>query len=84
VLLIRFVPLLPFKMLNYLLSVTPVGIVEYMLASWVGMMACSKFFSYLCNFNHFFCLAILCCHNAGTYSLAAWPIETSFSCHLQC
>ncbi|EMS68572.1 hypothetical protein TRIUR3_20457 [Triticum urartu] len=38
VLLLRLVPLLPFNMLNYLLSVTPVGIVEYMLASWLGMM----------------------------------------------
>lgn len=38
VLLLRLVPLLPFNMLNYLLSVTPVGIVEYMIASWLGMM----------------------------------------------
>ncbi|XP_010278395.1 PREDICTED: uncharacterized protein LOC104612615 [Nelumbo nucifera] len=38
VLLLRLVPLLPFNMLNYLLSVTPVAIGEYMLASWLGMM----------------------------------------------
>ncbi|GJN33292.1 hypothetical protein PR202_gb21874 [Eleusine coracana subsp. coracana] len=38
VLLLRLVPLLPFNMLNYLLSVTPVGVGEYMLASWLGMM----------------------------------------------
>ncbi|WOH05016.1 hypothetical protein DCAR_0624428 [Daucus carota subsp. sativus] len=38
VLLLRLVPLLPFNMLNYLLSVTPVRLVEYMLASWLGMM----------------------------------------------
>ncbi|KAG4129053.1 hypothetical protein ERO13_D09G053600v2 [Gossypium hirsutum] len=38
VLLLRLVPLLPFNMLNYLLSVTPVPILEYMLASWLGMM----------------------------------------------
>uniref|UniRef100_A0A0C9S5H2 TSA: Wollemia nobilis Ref_Wollemi_Transcript_19275_1140 transcribed RNA sequence n=1 Tax=Wollemia nobilis TaxID=56998 RepID=A0A0C9S5H2_9CONI len=38
VLLLRLVPLLPFNMLNYLLSVTPVGVVQYMLASWIGMM----------------------------------------------
>ncbi|XP_058077775.1 uncharacterized protein LOC131226103 [Magnolia sinica] len=38
VLLLRLVPLLPFNMLNYLLSVTPVGIGEYMMASWLGMM----------------------------------------------
>ncbi|KAF8388002.1 hypothetical protein HHK36_026668 [Tetracentron sinense] len=38
VLLLRFVPLLPFNMLNYLLSVTPIRIGEYMLASWLGMM----------------------------------------------
>lgn len=40
VLLLRLVPLLPFNMLNYLLSVTPVGVGEYMLASWLGMMVC--------------------------------------------
>ncbi|XP_015888309.3 uncharacterized protein LOC107423287 [Ziziphus jujuba] len=38
VLLLRLVPLLPFSMLNYLLSVTPVPVGEYMLASWLGMM----------------------------------------------
>ncbi|XP_026662464.2 TVP38/TMEM64 family membrane protein slr0305-like [Phoenix dactylifera] len=38
VLLLRLVPLLPFNMLNYLLSVTPVGIGEYIMASWLGMM----------------------------------------------
>ncbi|KAM7501332.1 hypothetical protein LguiB_000236 [Lonicera macranthoides] len=38
VLLLRLVPLLPFNMLNYLLSVTPVRLGEYILASWVGMM----------------------------------------------
>ncbi|CAN0856492.1 TVP38/TMEM64 family membrane protein slr0305 [Linum grandiflorum] len=38
VLLLRLVPLLPFNMLNYLLSVTPVPFPQYMLASWLGMM----------------------------------------------
>ncbi|KAI4342773.1 hypothetical protein MLD38_027357 [Melastoma candidum] len=38
VLLLRLVPLLPFNMLNYLLSVTPVPIAQYMLATWIGMM----------------------------------------------
>lgn len=38
VLLLRLVPLLPFNMLNYLLSVTPVPLGEYTLASWLGMM----------------------------------------------
>ncbi|KAK6913878.1 SNARE associated Golgi protein [Dillenia turbinata] len=38
VLLLRLVPLLPFNMLNYLLSVTPVPLGPYMLASWLGMM----------------------------------------------
>lgn len=38
VLLLRLVPLLPFNMLNYLLSVTPVPLGEYLLASWLGMM----------------------------------------------
>ncbi|KAL6971445.1 hypothetical protein U1Q18_031121 [Sarracenia purpurea var. burkii] len=38
VLLLRLVPMLPFNVLNYLLSVTPVPLGEYMLASWLGMM----------------------------------------------
>ncbi|KAK4759147.1 hypothetical protein SAY87_022278 [Trapa incisa] len=38
VLLLRLVPMLPFNVLNYLLSVTPVSIGGYMLASWLGMM----------------------------------------------
>lgn len=38
VLLLRVVPILPFNVLNYLLSVTPVRLGEYMLATWLGMM----------------------------------------------
>ncbi|XP_042030500.1 TVP38/TMEM64 family membrane protein slr0305-like [Salvia splendens] len=38
VLLLRLVPLLPFSMLNYLLSVTSVSLVPYLMASWLGMM----------------------------------------------
>ncbi|KAK9664837.1 hypothetical protein RND81_14G072300 [Saponaria officinalis] len=38
VLLLRLVPLLPFNMLNYLLSVTPVPLWEYVLATWLGML----------------------------------------------
>ncbi|XP_039020799.1 TVP38/TMEM64 family membrane protein slr0305-like [Hibiscus syriacus] len=38
VFLLRLVPLLPFNMMNYLLSVTPIPVLEYMLASWLGMM----------------------------------------------
>ncbi|KAL2922033.1 hypothetical protein RDABS01_013524 [Bienertia sinuspersici] len=42
VLLLRLVPLLPFNMLNYLLSVTPVPFWEYVLASWLGMLVTKK------------------------------------------
>ncbi|XP_068311774.1 uncharacterized protein [Pyrus communis] len=38
VLLLRLAPLLPFNVLNYLLSVTPVNVGDYLLASWLGMM----------------------------------------------
>lgn len=38
VLLLRLVPILPFNALNYLLSITPVTLGKYMLASWIGMM----------------------------------------------
>ncbi|XP_054786024.1 uncharacterized protein LOC129292498 [Prosopis cineraria] len=47
VLLLRLVPLLPFNMLNYLLSVTPVSPGEYMLASWLGMMPVTLALVYL-------------------------------------
>ncbi|XP_050365589.1 uncharacterized protein LOC126784147 [Argentina anserina] len=38
VLLLRLAPLLPFNMLNYLVSVTHVQIGDFMLATWLGMM----------------------------------------------
>ncbi|MBA0681445.1 hypothetical protein Goari_023247, partial [Gossypium aridum] len=38
ILLLRLAPLLPFSILNYLLSVTPVSLGEYLLASWLGMV----------------------------------------------
>ncbi|CAL1362005.1 unnamed protein product [Linum trigynum] len=38
VLLLRLVPLLPFNMLNYLLSVTPVRVGDFVLASMLGVM----------------------------------------------
>ncbi|KAE8734119.1 SNARE associated Golgi protein family isoform 2 [Hibiscus syriacus] len=38
VLLLRLAPLVPFSVLNYLLSVTPISFGEYMLASWLGMV----------------------------------------------
>lgn len=47
VFLLRLVPLLPFNMLNYLLSVTPVGIWEYIIASWLGMMPITLAFVYV-------------------------------------
>lgn len=37
-LLLRLAPLLPFNILNYLLSLTPISIGEYILASWLGMV----------------------------------------------
>ncbi|KAL1832500.1 hypothetical protein DCAR_0102511 [Daucus carota subsp. sativus] len=37
-LLLRLVPILPFSMLNYLLCMTPTSTVEYILATWLGMM----------------------------------------------
>ncbi|XP_042407921.1 TVP38/TMEM64 family membrane protein slr0305-like isoform X1 [Zingiber officinale] len=38
VLLLRLAPLIPFCLLNYFLSVTPIGLAEYTMASWLGMM----------------------------------------------
>lgn len=47
VLLLRLVPLLPFNMLNYLLSVTPVDVGSFMLATWLGMMPITFAFVYV-------------------------------------
>ncbi|KAL3688610.1 hypothetical protein R1sor_014919 [Riccia sorocarpa] len=47
VLLLRMVPLLPFNVLNYLLSVTPLSVWTYMLASWIGMMPSTLVFVYV-------------------------------------
>ncbi|XP_074268961.1 uncharacterized protein LOC141592255 [Silene latifolia] len=47
VFLLRLVPLLPFNMLNYLLSVTPVSLGAYMLATWLGMMPITFAFVYV-------------------------------------
>ncbi|GMI66539.1 hypothetical protein like AT1G03260 [Hibiscus trionum] len=38
VFLLRLVPLVPFSLLNYFLSVTPIHLGVYVLASWLGMM----------------------------------------------
>ncbi|GBG88497.1 hypothetical protein CBR_g47968 [Chara braunii] len=38
VFLLRLVPMLPFNVLNYLLSITPLNVSTYTLASWLGMM----------------------------------------------
>ncbi|KAH9326093.1 hypothetical protein KI387_006271, partial [Taxus chinensis] len=38
VFLLRLAPLVPFNIVNYLLSVTPIGIQDYILASWMGMV----------------------------------------------
>lgn len=40
VLLLRLVPLLPFNVLNYLLSVTPISNTTYIIATWFGVMVC--------------------------------------------
>jgi len=42
-------------MLNYLLSVTPVGIGEYMLASWLGMMVGFSFLPLYVLFTGGYC-----------------------------
>ena len=43
-LLLRLAPLLPFNILNYLLSLTPISIGEYLLASWLGMVVSDHIF----------------------------------------
>ncbi|KAG0573988.1 hypothetical protein KC19_VG226700 [Ceratodon purpureus] len=47
VLLLRLVPLLPFNVLNYLLSVTPISIATYVLATWFGVMPMTLAFVYV-------------------------------------
>lgn len=47
VLLLRLVPILPCNVMNYVLSVTPIGVGSYVLASWIGMMPCTFAFVYI-------------------------------------
>ncbi|CAI5490984.1 unnamed protein product, partial [Closterium sp. Naga37s-1] len=47
VLLLRLVPILPFNVMNYVLSVTPISLSSYVLASWIGMMPITFTFVYL-------------------------------------
>ncbi len=37
-LLLRLSPLFPFNLLNYALGITSIGFVEYVVASWAGML----------------------------------------------
>ncbi|CAK9276970.1 unnamed protein product [Sphagnum jensenii] len=46
-LLLRLVPLLPYNVMNYLLSVTPISTSKYILASWIGMMPLTLAFVYV-------------------------------------
>lgn len=46
VLLLRLVPLFPFNVLNYLLSVTPISSTSYILATWFGVMPMTLAFVY--------------------------------------
>ncbi|GLJ06688.1 hypothetical protein SUGI_0045240 [Cryptomeria japonica] len=47
VFLLRLAPLVPFNIVNYLLSVTPISIQDYILASWMGMVPITLFFVYI-------------------------------------
>lgn len=47
VLLLRLVPILPFSVLNYVLSVTPISLTSYVLASWIGTMPVTFAFVYI-------------------------------------
>lgn len=47
VLLLRLSPLFPFNLLNYVLSLTRVGLGTYVLASFIGMLPATALFVYL-------------------------------------
>jgi uncharacterized membrane protein YdjX (TVP38/TMEM64 family) len=47
VLLLRLSPLFPFNLLNYVLSLTRVGVGTYVLASFIGMLPATALFVYL-------------------------------------
>ncbi|CAN6690627.1 unnamed protein product [Malus baccata var. baccata] len=56
VLLLRLAPLLPFNMMNYLISMTPVNVGNYVLASWLRMMVLLLFIE---NYSIGSCLGAL-------------------------
>ena len=47
VLLLRLSPVIPFNLLNYGLGLTKVGVIEYSLCSWVGMLPATVVYVYI-------------------------------------
>jgi hypothetical protein len=83
VLLLRLVPLLPFNVMNYLLSVTPISTTNYIFASWIGMMV--RFAFLLCQVVAWDCifikkliLSVFACHICDEWFIANLPSQTMF------
>ena len=47
VLLLRLSPVVPFNLLNYALGLTKVGVIEYSLCSWIGMLPATVVYVYI-------------------------------------
>jgi len=47
VLLLRLSPVIPFNLLNYALGLTQIGVIPYMLASWIGMLPATVVYVYI-------------------------------------
>lgn len=47
VLLLRLSPVIPFNLLNYALGLTKVGLIEYALCSWIGMLPATVVYVYI-------------------------------------
>lgn len=47
VLLLRLSPVIPFNLLNYALGLTKVGVIEYSLCSWIGMLPATVVYVYI-------------------------------------
>jgi uncharacterized membrane protein YdjX (TVP38/TMEM64 family) len=52
VLLLRLQPVLPFNMLNYALGLTNIGLRDYVIASWIGMLPATILYVYLGSIMH--------------------------------
>jgi len=69
--MLRLVPMFPFSVGNYLLGLTPVGFLPYVLASWIGMMPGTLLYVY---FGHIGRASVEAAAGAGGRTPMEWVL----------